>query len=129
MAALGCLAWAVHASVQPVSRRACNAAYVAWILGMGAGGLGMFAVVDAVACRLEGRTREPAGRLRLPVLEALSAQGLAAFLLANVLTGLANLGLDTQAVAPLPAKLLVGLYLAGVSGAARRLTLARLKGA
>ena len=115
--ALGCLAWAVHSGVQPVSRRACNAAYVLWILAMSSGGLGMFVVVEAAACWAAGRER-----LRLACLEALNAQGLPVFLLANVLTGAVNLSMDTQAVGPVGAKVLVGCYLALLTGVAQWLS-------
>ena len=41
------LAWLLHAHVQPVSRRACNAAYIVWTLALNLSMLLLFACVDA----------------------------------------------------------------------------------
>lgn len=102
--------------VQPVSRRACNATYVVWILALN------LQVVLGFAAVLGGRR---GGRASGPLPAALAAcndQMLAVFLVANLLTGAVNASVDTLGTGNWPARgILVG-YMAGVVSLAAVLT-------
>ena len=56
-----------------------------------------------------------AGRDKLCLLEAVNYNGLFYFLLANVLTGIVNLSLPTVYLSPLPAFVIVALYMVFLS--------------
>lgn len=95
------------AEEQPVSRRACNAAYVLWILALNAQCVVLFAAAEVA---LPGA---------LPhLLLAVSASMLPVFLAANVLTGLINVSINTLAASNLAALLLVSGYTALLCAAA-----------
>lgn len=102
-------AYTLAAAVQPVSRRACNAAYVLWMLALDVQCLGLFAAADALA---------PGPPPHL--LATLARHMLPAFLLANLLTGGVNMGMDTLHAGNWTARGVVGGYaatlLAGVAG-------------
>lgn len=98
------LCWALFAIavvLQPVSRRACNAAYVLWMLALNAQCLALFAAADALA----------PGPPPL-LLAALAQQMLPGFLLANVLTGGVNMSMDTLRTGDWTARGIVGAYAA-----------------
>eukprot|EP00887_Chlorella_sp_A99_P005761 scaffold1.g5761.t1 len=99
LAAGAAAAWAAYwvaAHDQPVSRRACNAAYVAWMLALDLQCLALFVGVEAAA-------PAPAPAL----LAALDSHMLPVFLLANVLTGAVNMGMDTLGAGDWPARIVV----------------------
>ena len=73
--------------VEPISRRSCNLAYVLWMLALAVQGIGLFWAVNYW---------QPGPFPAL--LRLLNDNMLAAFLIANVLTGLVNLSLDTLGV-------------------------------
>ena len=113
----GRLAWATAAAwaamlltaglVQPVSRRFCNAPYVLWVVAMALTILLACAVAEVVSGVVTGVPTPGA------VLCSLSEQQLAVFLLANVLTGLVNLSIDTlNASSAVTACVLAGYSLA-----------------
>jgi glucosaminylphosphatidylinositol acyltransferase len=84
----------LDATVQPVSRRFCNAAYVCWITASAVTQLLLAALacqgvimVSLILGRGTGRSSH--------VVQALSHHQLAAFLAANLSTGLVNMSVDT----------------------------------
>ena len=132
---LALLAWASHASLQPVSRRACNATYVLWVMAICWGGLGLFACLDLLAAwkdhqedadsgkpqlhprpqQIQSAKRPPSIRFHLRILEAFNQQGLLLFLLANVLTGALNMTCDLGSWGALQGQTMVVLYLGSLS--------------
>lgn len=98
--------------LQPVSRRACNAAYCLWVLATGVLALGLSWLH---LCLL------PPGGAPPGVLVALSRHMLPAFLGANVLTGAVNMAVDTMKVSDAHARAAVTAYAlvlcAGAAGA------------
>ena len=108
--------WAAYwtaAQLQPVSRRACNAAYVLWMLALN---------VQTVAAFL-------AADLALPgaapfTLSALNAAMLPIFLAGNLLTGLVNMSVNTLTASDAAARAIVAAYTAvlcaGAVAAAQR---------
>ena len=131
---LALLAWAGHAALQPVSRRACNGTYVLWILATCWGGLGSFACIDAWSAWLDPQPEHgtqvcQAKQTRhsttsalclhhtpcLHVLEAFNRHGLKLFLLANVLTGILNVAYDLRAWTSWQGQTMVVSYLLALS--------------
>ena len=89
-----------------VSRRTTNAAYVAWAIAVNASLLlGLAAIV---------RPNEQS----VMIFEAINRNGLAVFLIANLLTGAVNLSIDTLAVGDLTAIKIVAGYMGLVCGVA-----------
>jgi phosphatidylinositol glycan class W len=102
--------WASATALQPVSRRACNATYVLWVLALSAHSVAAFAVAQALA---------PATGERLPrLLRAVNGAMLPTFLAANLLTGAVNMSADTLAASDWAARGAVAAYAAAVCGAA-----------
>ena len=106
-AALWLVYWAAATQLQPVSRRACNATYVLWMLALNVQCLALFVAADALL---------PGAMPRL--LLALNDNMLPVFLLGNVLTGLVNMAVDTLAAGDAQAVAAVTLYAAGLCAAA-----------
>lgn len=83
------LLWVVYACIstwiQPVSRRACNAAYVVWMLALNVLCLGGFVSVE----------RKSNSSNNNVLLQAIGGGLLPVFLVANVLTGVVNMSSDT----------------------------------
>ncbi|ORZ31846.1 GWT1-domain-containing protein, partial [Catenaria anguillulae PL171] len=69
-------AWEVT-QLDPISRRMANAGFVVWMVAFNVGALGLLLLVDCW-------------------IYALNGNGMLVFLLANVLTGLVNLSMDTH---------------------------------
>jgi glucosaminylphosphatidylinositol acyltransferase len=90
--------------VQPVSRRFSNLAYVLWISAMCLSSL----LLGAVAQMWVGVVAED--RSAGQVLTAISKHQLAVFLIANVLTGLVNLSIDTLNASNGQAAVVLSLY-------------------
>lgn len=99
--ALALLLWATPLRV---SRRACNLCYVLWSLALNSGAL--------AACMWLQPPPRPA------LLDALSKQQLAVFLVANLLTGAVNMSVNTLAVGDAVARAVVAAYGATVAGIA-----------
>jgi glucosaminylphosphatidylinositol acyltransferase len=93
--------------VQPVSRRFCNAAYVLWVTAMALTQIAAADVVLLVVAVATGVPRPPCA-----VTEGLSENQLLAFLLANVLTGMVNLSLDTLRAGAAQATVMMVVYCA-----------------
>ncbi|KAI8470240.1 MAG: GWT1-domain-containing protein [Monoraphidium minutum] len=125
-------AWAAAAAVEvwvePVSRRACNLAYVLWVCAQCGAGLIMCLITDIAACALSAAAAPrhvpppPAaaaaaaagGGGASQLLEAFNRNMLGLFLAANLVTGAVNLGMDTMAAGDGAARAVVGAYLGGV---------------
>lgn len=99
-AALWAAMAAVTTWVQPVSRRACNAAYILWMLAFNMQVLTIFAAIDVLEPYDAVHVFEDANSYMLPL-----------FLLANLLTGCINLAIDTLAVGDWAARGIVAGYL------------------
>jgi len=97
-----------HTLIQPASRRLCNAAYALFTVATGLWLVLGFFVVDAFV------PLPPEVASRAEVLPAVNDNQLAGFLLANVLTGLTNLTLDTVAASPSKAYGVLILYMTGL---------------
>jgi glucosaminylphosphatidylinositol acyltransferase len=102
--------------VQPVSRRLCNLTYVLWTTSMAVTLLYAAAVAELVSAKVAKVCRPGC-----PVLDGLSKHQLAAFLAANVMTGVINLTMDTLSAGPVWTWGVLGVYtvawgLAGVWG-------------
>ncbi|KAK2077423.1 hypothetical protein QBZ16_004268 [Prototheca wickerhamii] len=102
--------------VQPVSRRACNATYVVWILALN------LQVVLGCAAVLGGRRGGRAARPLPAALAACNDQMLAVFLAANLLTGAVNASVDTLETGDWPAHGILVAYMACVLSLAAALT-------
>lgn len=102
-AALWLLTWGLSVFVQPVSRRACNAAYVAWMLAYNT------VLLTAVRAKQLLLPSAPPG-----LSVALNYNLLPTFLLANLLTGAVNLSVDTLMVQDTAARAIVSAYLLAV---------------
>ena len=87
-----------------VSRRLANSPYVLYTLALFALQLVCFFTIDVTVLPTVS-----------PLLQAVNFNGLAAFLLANLLTGLVNFSIQTLYVAPFPAFLILAAYLAALS--------------
>ena len=98
--------WAAAAYLQPVSRRACNASYVLWILALTSQSI----FLCWAALRVT-----PVQPL---LVAAIAGNTLPVFLAANLLTGAVNMGLDTLAASNRAAVATVALYMALVCLAA-----------
>jgi phosphatidylinositol glycan class W len=105
VAALWLAYWLVAAGVQPVSRRACNAAYVLWMLALNLQCLLLFLAADIAL---------PGTPPRL--LSAVSVAMMPLFLAANLLTGAVNLAFNTLAASRTAALALVTAYMASLCG-------------
>jgi len=93
--------------VQPASRRACNAAYVLWMLALNLQSVALFVGADAL---LPGAAPH--------LLTAVNASMLPFFLAANVATGAVNLSMNTLAASDGTAVAVVAAYMAVLCGGA-----------
>ncbi|KAJ3171648.1 Glucosaminyl phosphatidylinositol (GlcN-PI) nositol acylation protein [Geranomyces variabilis] len=85
----------------PVSRRMANVSYATWVLAGCSAQVAGSAAVDFLF-----------GSEHVPILyKAVNRNQLAVFLLANVMTGLINMSMDTLEVPDVPATLIVGSYM------------------
>ena len=92
-----------------VSRRLANQPYVLWVSAFNCAQITIFCLVETVVfpgvyMAANGTVeRRECGKATSRVLKAFNRNGLAIFLLANLLTGLANLTLDTLNMSPIGA--------------------------
>jgi glucosaminylphosphatidylinositol acyltransferase len=100
-----------------VSRRSTNATFCVWALLVN---VLQLASIQTVLVWFTKKTTfaATAGLAPPPLLDALNRNGLLAFVIANLLTGLVNLSFDTLHASHGTALLVVGLYMAAVSGIA-----------
>lgn len=118
-AALQSLAWAaaaawaccgaLHAWVQPCSRRLTNAAFCAWVVGNNLSLLAAVLAGDAYADRLRNDVNSSA-RYALPCVKAVSANQFGCFLVGNLLTGAVNLSVNTMQVGTAGAVATLSVY-------------------
>jgi phosphatidylinositol glycan class W len=99
--------WIVYACIstwiQPVSRRACNTAYVVWMLALNVLCLGGFITVERKSNTSNGGS---------VLLQAICGGLLPVFLVANVLTGVVNMSSDTLSAEKSTAVAVVMVYMA-----------------
>ena len=99
-----------------VSRRIANLPYVVWVAAFNCTQLLAFYLVEVLAfpnllsCRDKSTERNECEKATSRVLKAFNRNGLAIFLLANLLTGLVNLTLDTLTVGQLESMAVLGGY-------------------
>eukprot|EP00668_Euglena_longa_P038836 GGOE01049941.1.p1 GENE.GGOE01049941.1~~GGOE01049941.1.p1 ORF type:complete len:470 (+),score=129.61 GGOE01049941.1:53-1411(+) len=108
-AAFSCAALAaavLHTTVQPTSRRLCNAAYVAFTVAYNLWFVGIFMLLQLI------HPMPPQVASAQSLLPAVNANQLACFLLGNVLTGLTNMSIDTVHTTPAAAYTVLLLYMA-----------------
>ncbi|QIW97484.1 hypothetical protein AMS68_003002 [Peltaster fructicola] len=104
-----------------VSRRMANLAYVCWVCCFNSAQLLLFSGTEAIMFPnlYEGRDdedeRERAKDATSKVLNAFNRNGLALFLLANLLTGAINLVLETWHLDDLPAMAVLIAYIAAIA--------------
>uniref|UniRef100_A0A6P7F052 Phosphatidylinositol-glycan biosynthesis class W protein n=1 Tax=Diabrotica virgifera virgifera TaxID=50390 RepID=A0A6P7F052_DIAVI len=91
-----------------ISRRVANAAYVFWILFIGIFMTGLFYILQTIQIAIFGPTRVV---LVSYIFEAVNHNGLVFFLIANVLTGVINMSMNTRKVDTIPALLIVMGYM------------------
>ena len=105
-----------------VSRRLANLPYMLWVVAFNSGQLLAFCLVDAVffpgfyRAQDAGAEREAHDSATSPVLRAFNHNGLAAFLVANVLTGVVNMTIPTLDAGPLATTGILVAYGATVTG-------------
>lgn len=113
LAVLDVILWgvlfALDCWVEHISRRACNAPYVIWMLAYN---LLLVLMCAAVQFLVGGDSEGPV------LLEAVNNNMMAVFLIANVLTGAVNLLVDTLQVGAWASRGVVLVYMAVVCGAA-----------
>ena len=92
-----------------------NLPYVLWVVGFNNAQVLLFALVDAVCFGGEAPQTEPA-QGRSEIMAAFNSNGLAVFLIANLLTGAVNMGLDTLGTGALGAMGTLVAYAGCVTG-------------
>lgn len=94
-----------------VSRRLANAAYCLWIMFIGVFMSFLFLCGELISKHLYGVTNQT-HRVYVPfIYEAVNYNGLACFLLANVLTGLVNISIQTLTIGPLFSVVIILVYM------------------
>jgi phosphatidylinositol glycan class W len=105
--------WVLYAFIstwiQPVSRRACNAAYVVWMLALNVLCLGGFVAVESKLNTCSSGNSNSGGSL---LLQSIGGGLLPVFLVANVLTGVVNMCSDTLSAEKSTAVGVVMVYMA-----------------
>lgn len=107
-----------------VSRRLANLPYVLWVTAFNTAQILAFCVVDSLFFpafynAADAKTeREAYDTATSRVLRAYNRNGLAVFLIANLLTGLANMTVDTLNASPVVAMGILVVYTATVTGVA-----------
>ena len=117
----------------PVSRRLANLPYVLWIAAFNTGQILLFALVESFVfpsvyrANSEAAEKAAAENATPDVLENFNGGGLLLFVLANLGTGLVNMGIDTLRASNLQALGILVVYMAGLTMAARWLKGVKLK--
>jgi phosphatidylinositol glycan class W len=110
------LFWGIHYQLTeirqiPVSRRTTNASFCAWTMAHNITMLTLIHTIVASTSR-KSATSPP------PILHAINRHGLLVFVVANLLTGLVNLSMNTLEASDGVALFVLSIYLFGVSGVA-----------
>lgn len=112
-----------------VSRRLANFPYVFWIAAFNSAQIALFALVEACgpsfSYEKEDATRLQAASSR--ILSVFNQNGLVVFLIANLLTGLVNLTINTLDMGSLGSMAILVVYCAAVTSVALGLHLSGLK--
>ena len=112
-----------------VSRRLGNLPYVFWIAAFNSAQIGVFALVEACGPRISYRKddlhqiKDASSR----VLAVFNQNGLVVFLIANLLTGLVNMTLNTLDMGGLSAMAVLVLYAATCTGVALAMDMSGLR--
>lgn len=119
-----------------VSRRLANLPYVLWIIAFNDAQLLLFALIEAVGpsytfsttkSSIEDDTNiQPASEIASKIMTAFNKNGLVIFLIANLLTGLVNLSINTLDMGNTSAMGVLLVYAAIVTGVAVGLDYAKL---
>ena len=112
-----------------VSRRLANLPYILWVNALNSGLLLSFCLIETI-CFPEAYQRETAtshDESTSKIMRAFNRNGLGVFLVANLLTGLVNLSINTLDVHPLTAMAVMIGYVALVTGLAMGLDTAGIK--
>ncbi|XP_050402410.1 phosphatidylinositol-glycan biosynthesis class W protein isoform X4 [Patella vulgata] len=110
-----CLLWFLSNAVEPVSRRLCNAAYIVWMIVVNLQMIGGFLFGD-ILIKLLIYLTQGAKILAKPdipacILSAVNYNALFYFLLANILTGLVNISMQTIYTSTFMSFLILLIYL------------------
>jgi phosphatidylinositol glycan class W len=98
-----------------VSRRLANLPYVVWVVAFNNTQMLLFCAIETL-CFPSARYRHATvDETSSRIMRAFNSNGLVVFLVANLLTGLANLSIDTLGMGDLGAMGLLGLYAALVA--------------
>ncbi|KAI1609617.1 phosphatidylinositol glycan, class W [Exophiala viscosa] len=101
-----------------VSRRLANSPYVTWVAAFNNAQLFLFALVEACGPAFSYSDSESVRFATSRILRVFNNNGLVIFLLANLLTGLVNLTVNTLDMSPLGAMGVLMVYAAAVTGVA-----------
>ncbi|KAK4503447.1 hypothetical protein PRZ48_004362 [Zasmidium cellare] len=107
-----------------VSRRMANLAYVCWVCSFNTAQLLLFCLVETVMfpdiykAKSKEVERQRIRDATSRVMAAFNRNGLALFLLANLLTGAINMTMSTIHMAEVPSMIVLGLYMAVICGVA-----------
>lgn len=112
----------MHNYVQPSSRRISNAAYICWSACMVIFLLGCEVTVNSAIAALQRRYHN-VDDFGSKIYTAFSQNAMPMFLLANVLTGVANLSVNLNTLSVVPCLLTVTIYLVILSSVAYQLML------
>lgn len=117
----------------PVSRRLANMPYVLWVVAFNAAQLFLFCLIETVLFpALYRSSGKEGGAERVsfatsPIMAAFNKNGLAIFLVANLLTGVVNLGVHTLDASTTQAMAILVGYAAVITGVALGLDKANIK--
>ncbi|KIV82747.1 hypothetical protein PV11_04831 [Exophiala sideris] len=101
-----------------VSRRLANTPYVTWVAAFNNAQLFLFALVEACGPAFSYADSDSVRFATSRILRVFNSNGLVIFLLANLLTGLVNLSVNTLDMSPLGAMGVLMVYAAAVTGVA-----------
>lgn len=117
----------------PVSRRLANMPYVIWVSAFNNAQLFLFCLAETVFFPAVHRASGPEAEktetsfATSRIMSAFNKNGLAVFLLANLLTGAVNLGIHTLDAGTVPAMVVLVGYVAVLTGVALALDKANIK--
>lgn len=107
-----------------VSRRLANLPYVVWVAAFNVTHLSLFCLIETLFFPSVHRAADQANEAReshratSQIMRAVNQNGLAVFLVANLMTGMVNLGLKTLDAGAYEAMGILSTYAAGVTGVA-----------
>ena len=108
-AAFSAFTWLLAIAFGPPSRRLADLSYIAWILGYSSTLVSLCVVAQYVAhiLSLVSKTQPYSPS----ILAAVNFNGLSFFLLANLLTGVINMSVNTLYVAPVGSVMIITMYM------------------